>query len=191
MSSQFNLGFPVEPQYTRVRFIASPCNLAALALVEDAGRWPNGMLMLQGGPGRGKTHLAHIWAEEQGAPIVDAGALTVADAPDLAEAGRVVVERVDGLARNAEAEQGLFHLFNLIKGRGQMLLTSREAPAQMGLGLPDLKSRLSSVSLVYLGEPDDELLAAVLEKLLADRQLKASGKLIVPLYQVESKSYAT
>lgn len=42
----------------------------------------------------------------------------------------------------------------------------------MGLGLPDLQSRVGGTPAAILELPDDSLLTAVLAKLFADRQLK-------------------
>jgi chromosomal replication initiation ATPase DnaA len=44
--------------------------------------------------------------------------------------------------------------------------------------LPDLRSRLKAVTVVEIGEPDEALLAQVLVKLFADRQLYMDDKLI-------------
>jgi chromosomal replication initiation ATPase DnaA len=44
--------------------------------------------------------------------------------------------------------------------------------------LPDLKSRLKAATVVEIGEPDDELLAQVLVKLFADRQIMPDDKLV-------------
>jgi len=64
--------------------------------------------------------------------------------------------------------------FNLVaERRGAMLLTAREPPARWAGLLPDLRSRLAAAPAVAGGvaEPDDALLAALLGKLFADRQL--------------------
>lgn len=44
--------------------------------------------------------------------------------------------------------------------------------------LPDLRSRLSSVPAVAVGEPDDALFMAVLVKLFSDRQLQVGEDVI-------------
>ncbi|HRO13550.1 MAG TPA: hypothetical protein PLL33_00600, partial [Paracoccus sp. (in: a-proteobacteria)] len=52
-----------------------------------------------------------------------------------------------------------------------LLMTARTPPRDWGLSLPDLASRMAAMPLVRLGTPDESLLAAVLVKLFADRQL--------------------
>jgi chromosomal replication initiation ATPase DnaA len=66
----------------------------------------------------------------------------------------------------------------ILAGGGRLLLTARVAPARWGVRLPDLASRLAATATATLEPPDDTLLAAVLIKLFADRQLQVSPALI-------------
>ena len=59
-----------------------------------------------------------------------------------------------------------------------MLMTSLSAPARWRISLPDLSSRLKAATAVGVGAPDDALIAAVLVKLFADRQLKVDEDVI-------------
>jgi chromosomal replication initiation ATPase DnaA len=88
---------------------------------------------------------------------------------DLEAARALVVEDVD---RGISSERMLFHLLNLAREGGySILLTSRAAPGEIEIGLPDLRSRLRALPLVRLEAPDEALLKGVLVKLFADRQL--------------------
>jgi chromosomal replication initiation ATPase DnaA len=76
-------------------------------------------------------------------------------------------------------EVGLLHLYNAIgQAGGSLLLTGTEAPARWPVSLPDLRSRLRAITSVGIGQPDDELLAAVLAKLFGDRQLAVPPEVI-------------
>ena len=59
-----------------------------------------------------------------------------------------------------------------------MLLTSRAAPGELTVALPDLRSRLRALPLVTIAPPDEALLKAVLVKQFADRQLSVEPHLI-------------
>ncbi|MEL6584883.1 MAG: chromosomal replication initiator DnaA [Pseudomonadota bacterium] len=183
-SGQIPLSLSNTVRYTRDSFVEAPCNAAALALVEGKADWPGGALLLVGEEGSGKTHLSQVWAHSAGAVVAEADQLTLADVPKVAAQGRVVIERLDALQFciadvQEAAERALFHLYNLLKQEaGHLLLTSRTAPAQMQIGLPDLASRLRSIAVAKLGAPDDALLEAVLAKLFADRQAKPHPTLI-------------
>ena len=62
-----------------------------------------------------------------------------------------------------------------------MLLTSALAPGDLGLALPDLRSRLNALPHALIAPPDDALLRAVLVKLFADRQLSVEPQIIAYL----------
>lgn len=51
-------------------------------------------------------------------------------------------------------------------------------PSTWDVGLPDLASRLKAATVVEIGEPDDALLAQVIVKLFADRQIAIDGKVV-------------
>ncbi|MBE0453513.1 DnaA ATPase domain-containing protein [Roseovarius autotrophicus] len=171
---QLSFDLPVRTALGREDFFVSPVNAQAVALIEGWRDWPARKLMLAGPGGAGKTHLAHVWAGLSDARIVMAEALVQADIPALA-AGPVVVEDAHAIARDRPAEEALFHLHNLVLAEGySLLITAREAPALWGLGLPDLASRMAGTLMARLGPPDDALLAAVLSKLFADRQISPS-----------------
>ena len=59
-----------------------------------------------------------------------------------------------------------------------MLLTSRLAPGDLDVALPDLRSRLRALPLVTISPPDAALLKAVLVKQFADRQLNVEPHVI-------------
>jgi chromosomal replication initiation ATPase DnaA len=166
-----DLVFPRRRAMGRADFIETPSNADAAALVAAWRRWPERRLALCGPEGSGKTHLAHVFMAESGAPLVDAASLATADAPALVARGAVAVEDVDRAGRGAEA--ALFHLMNLAAAEGAaLLLTGRAAPARWGAALPDLASRLAALTPARLGPPDDALLAAVIAKGFEDRALK-------------------
>jgi chromosomal replication initiation ATPase DnaA len=69
-------------------------------------------------------------------------------------------------------ETALFHLINAVRENGSaLLITSRVWPAAWPVTLPDLASRLKAATVVEIAEPDEELLAQVMVKLFADRQV--------------------
>ncbi|MDX5401885.1 MAG: chromosomal replication initiator DnaA [Rhodobacterales bacterium] len=171
MHRQLCFDLPVRAALGREDFFVAPANAMAVALIEGWRNWPSGKLVLEGPKGSGKTHLAHVWAKDSGARIIDAGALAGADIPALAS-GPVAVEDVPQIAGDAAAENALFHLHNLILAEGHALLLTADRPAgRWGLSLPDLASRMQGTQATRLDAPDDRLLTALLAKLFSDRQL--------------------
>ena len=88
-------------------------------------------------------------------------------------------------------EVQLFHLWNRLSEReGGMLLTATLPVAGWELRLPDLRSRLLTAWPVHIGAPDDELLAALLVKQLADRQIRAGTDIVDFLVRRIERSFA-
>jgi chromosomal replication initiation ATPase DnaA len=191
MAEQLSFRLPARPALGRGDFFISPANAAAVAAIEDEAGWPLGKLALVGPEGAGKTHLAHVWAADHEARIVGAADLPRADLPGLAAARRVAVEDMDRAAGQPEAELALFHLHNLLlSGGGRLLLTGLSPPALWPVALPDLKSRLEATATATLAPPDDALLAAVLVKLFADRQIAIAPPLVEYLVPRIDRSFA-
>ncbi len=98
---------------------------------------------------------------------------------------------IEDIDRNGFDETALFHLINAVREHGTAaLITTRLWPAGWNVSLPDLASRLKAATVVEIGEPDEELLAQVLVKLFADRQVKVDDKLIFWLVARMERSLA-
>lgn len=187
---QLSFDLPARTALGRADFFVSPANAEAVALIEGWHGWPSRKLVVAGPAGAGKTHLAHVWAGLAGARIVAAGTLAQTDIAALA-AGPVAVEDAHRLARDRAAEEALFHLHNLVLAEGHaLLMTARDVPALWGLTLPDLASRMAGTLMTRLGPPDDALLAAILSKLFADRQLSPSPDTVPYLARRIERSFA-
>lgn len=189
MPRQLTFDLPARPALGRADFFVSPANALALAALEAPGGWPAGKLLLIGPEGAGKSHLARVWAGAEAAEVVAASDL--AARPTLPQARAVVVEDADRIAGDRGAETALFHLHNLVLAEGgRLLITARSAPGRWPLVLPDLASRLQASATARLGPPDDALLAAVLVKLFADRQIAVPPTLIPWLVARMERSFA-
>ncbi|WP_224813933.1 DnaA ATPase domain-containing protein [Hasllibacter sp. MH4015] len=171
MAEQLTFDLPLRPAMGRDDFYVSAANAAAVALIDTWRDWPSGKLVLTGDEGAGKSHLAHVWAEQAGARIV--AAREVAERlNDLTDAPALAVEDAEDVAGHSAAEEALFHLHNaLINRNAPLLLTARRAPSRWGLRLPDLASRMAQAGLAHIDPPDDQLLMVVLMKHAADRQI--------------------
>ncbi len=149
-------------------FFVSASNQLAYDMVSDWPGWPAGKLALIGPRGSGKSHLARVWQSLAGAQILPAATLTPGPMP--AAGAHLVIEDMADLP--ASAEEHLFHLHNhLAQTGGLLLLTGCTPPSRWPIALPDLASRMQGAAVIRLDDPDDRLLAALLMKLFADRQL--------------------
>lgn len=161
---QLALPFGTEPDYAAVDFIPAASNAAARIWLARPAGWSFGRLVLCGPPGSGKTHLLHLWCAQTRAALWSGPALR--GLPPLPD-GPVALDDAD-LAE----EIALFHLINAAgQASRPLLLAAREPPARWTTRVPDLASRLRASTIAVIGPAEDTLLAAVLARLLAERQL--------------------
>ncbi|MGE4219299.1 MAG: DnaA/Hda family protein [Alphaproteobacteria bacterium] len=174
---QIPLDLPHRRALDREDFLVADCNRVAVGWIDRWPEWPSPALVLYGPEGAGKTHLAAAWQGLSGAIWCDAATLDVADVGRLTGQGQTAF--VADAADVSDADQrALLHLYNIVAERqGHLVLTCREPPARWHATLPDLRSRLAAAGTAALGAPDDALLAAVMVKQFADRQLQVGAEL--------------
>lgn len=161
---QLPLALRYPPDQRFESFIAPPDGalptLSALATVAGAD-W----VYLSGASRTGKTHLALAVcaaAEQQGRraaylPLA-AAAGRLRDALDALEGHDVVaLDGLEAIASGREDEVALFDFHNRVRASGvNVLYTARSIPDDIGLGLPDLRSRLQQCLRLMLDPLDDE-----------------------------------
>lgn len=177
-----------RPALGRDDFLVADSNRAAVAWIDRWPHWPQSALILHGPPGCGKSHLVQVFATRSGAVVVAATSLTTYQVPQLVVGQRpIAVED----AEQTLDEIALLHLFNLACESGTaLLLTANSPPARWPLYLPDLCSRLNAQPAAVIAEPDDALIAAVLVKMFADRQIRINEDCLAYLLQRMERSFA-
>ena len=186
-SRQYPLDLGHRTAMGRQDFLVTEANRDAVRWLDLWPDWPAPALILYGPPACGKTHLAAVWAAQSGA-----ARLTPAHVPaDLPESGHLILDEADALIGARESEEALFHLYNRFKEEGRsLLLLLNDPPIRRDFVLPDLASRLRAAPCVSVLEPDDTLLAAVMVKLFADRQLKVGEEVIAYILPRLERSFA-
>jgi len=184
--TQFVLDLGHRPALGEADFLVAPSNQQAIQWLDQWPRWPAPALTIHGPAGCGKTHLARVFAARSGAPVIAAETLATAEVPARLGAAREAV--VDDADRaGAEA---LLHLYNVVAERqGHLLLTAETPPARWPGLLPDLRSRLAASPAVAVGMPDEALLAALLVKLFADRQVAVADDVVLFLSRHIERSF--
>jgi chromosomal replication initiation ATPase DnaA len=174
VAEQLPLAFAHEAASGRDDLLVTRSLEAAVSIVDEWPNWPSPVVVLVGPAGSGKSHLAKIWQQISGA--VDIHPTEGSIVAREAELSPVLFEDAD---RRSFDDTALFHTINSVReNKKTLLITSRDFPANWEVALPDLRSRLKAVTVVEIGEPDDELLTQVLFKLFSDRQLLLDEKLI-------------
>ena len=180
MSQQLTIEFDHRPSFGKEDFIVAKCNVEAVSMLDSWPNWPFFAVCLYGPEGCGKTHLANVYANHVSLtsnypykiPFVNAKDIHMSILHKLFEQHNCLI--VENLEELTDFE-AMFHLYNLYKNEGgNILFTSKNAPARLNIPLPDLRSRLNAVPAIEIKEPDDELLSALIIKLFSDRQLSVS-----------------
>ncbi|KEG19633.1 DnaA regulatory inactivator HdaA [Bartonella bacilliformis] len=178
--AQLPLDLPYESVFCFDNLVVTDSNRMAFQLIDY---WPNWILpiaVLVGKEGSGKTHFSSVWAQKANALTIHRE--DIDQVISLASSGRsLLIEDIDA---SQISETGLFHLINSIQQANldvrqtHLLITARAVPSTWNLKLNDLKSRLNSVMLVEINQPDDALLTAVAFKLFSDRQISVHSDII-------------
>jgi len=177
--AQLPLAFDHRPALSGEDLLVAPSNQAAVAWIDRWPDWPAPALVVFGPAGCGKTHLGQVFAAASGARAIAAEALAREEPTRLVgEAPACLIDDAEAILE-AGLERPLLHLYNTAsEGGRRLMLTARRAPSRWAVKLPDLRSRLNAALAVEIGPPDDALIAAVLVKLFADRQLKVDAEVV-------------
>jgi DnaA family protein len=175
-----NRQFPLDlrwPPHQRLDAFWPGANVPALGGVIDVANGGGAWLYLHGAPGTGKSHLligACRAAIEANRP---ARYVSLAQLPTprfeaiaaIAAGGLLAIDDVQAIVADHEAERVLFDLYNRAKAaKARMAFAAPASPAELGITLPDLVSRLSMCTQYALRPLDDAGRRAML-RLLAGR----------------------
>jgi len=180
MTSQLPLGLR-WPRRQRFEHFHAGANAAALAAVQMLATQPGApWVYLSGGAGSGKSHLlmaACQAAHEAGHTVQYLPLRSLRDhfmaVRGVAGSQFIALDDVDALAGEREAEHALFDLYNRARAEGTALVfTAQSAPAQLALGLPDLRSRLGACTQFALKPLEDSERREVLKRQAALRGIE-------------------
>ncbi|WP_208440556.1 DnaA regulatory inactivator HdaA [Bartonella raoultii] len=171
--TQLPLNFPYNPIFQFDDLVVTESNRMAFQLIDHWPNWAFPIAVLVGKEGSGKTHFSSVWLQKTNALSVHRSEID--QAVVMASLGHsFLIEDIDA---GEISETGLFHLINSVKQanlderQATLLITARTLPSAWNVKLNDLKSRLNSVMLVAINQPDDALLTAVAFKLFSDKQI--------------------
>jgi DnaA regulatory inactivator Hda len=192
------------PRRQRFEHFHAGANAAALAAVQALAIEPGApWIYLHGASGSGRSHLLMAACQAasagQGSPSAAgagrAGAaaagrrvqyLPLAALSDHAAALRGVagsellaLDDLGVIAGNREAEHALFDLYNRARAEGSALLFAADAtPTQLGIELPDLRSRLGACTQFALKPLDDDERRTVLKAQAASRGIELDDSVL-------------
>jgi DnaA family protein len=175
------------PRRQRFEHFHAGANAAALAAVqalasERGAPW----VYLHGAGGSGRSHLLLAACQAASAVGRRAQYLPLATMSDHVAALRGVagsellaLDDLGAIAGHREAEHALFDLYNRSRADGNALLFAADVtPAQLGIELPDLRSRLGACTQFALKPLDDDERRAVLKAQAASRGIELDDSVL-------------
>lgn len=159
-------------------------NAEAATFVKAWPNWYVPVVAIYGPSGVGKSHLAWVWHEISGATLLSTGSLSAPELP----MGPSILEDCDSLCEYERSARGLFHLLERANLPAPVLLTGRTRPSEWRHALPDLASRFSAMPAFALRMPDDEMLAAIVDSLFAERQLTVPQAVVHRILKVVERT---
>ncbi|WP_375194847.1 chromosomal replication initiator DnaA [Sphingobium sp.] len=139
---QISLPFDRLDQGSADAFLVSDANRIAVRHLEGWQSWPLAISVLTGPPLSGRSTLARHFVAMSGGRVID-------DA-------------------QGQGDEGLFHAWNEAQtARRPLLLIGNDPPMQWPVILPDLRSRLAAAPHVTIGQPDEALALALIERALS------------------------
>ena len=184
MRSQLNLNLGHRLTFSREDYFISSANSLAIKAVDDWTIRTEPGIIIVGPKSSGKTHLASVWRKETGAGSLNINQISSLDIKSLVKEKFLVIENLNDLTSLNEnekkiIEEKILHVYNFFVGfGGKILITAINPPGNCGIQLADLLSRLMALQIAELSLPDDDLLAAIMAKQFADRQILVSPQVI-------------
>ncbi len=176
---QLPLALEHRPSLRGEDFLVADSNRDAVGWLDRWPDWPTPALVIWGPAGCGKTHLVQVLLARSGGRPLSILDLSAAEPRDLIGARPTCVIEDAERFLSAGLEGALLHLYNAVgESDGRLLLTSRHPPSRWPIALADLRSRLNAATTVRIGAPDEALMAALVVKLFADRQLAVGADVV-------------
>lgn len=167
---QLKFDFP-QSEHTLETLAVTDANRTAIALLQRWPDWRTAAFCLVGGPRSGLSTAVETWARFAGGVVLGAKAFSKLSHKkvEALSMGPVAIDRADTVTN----DDNLLSLINLSASNGgSVLLTGHTPPSRWRVRLPDLQSRLSAMTLIELGPPDDEMLSIRLQAAMHKRYLK-------------------
>lgn len=175
------------PRRQRFEHFHAGTNAVALAAVQRLASDPGApWVYLHGPQGSGRSHLLLAASQAASAAGRRVQYLPLATLANRAAALRGVagsewlaLDDLGALAGQPEAEHALFDLYNQTRAEGgAMLFAAESIPADLGIALPDLRSRLGACTQFALKPLDDDERRQVLKEQATARGIQLDDSVL-------------
>ena len=184
---QLTLKFPFSKKYYEQDYYVSSNNFSAYKLIDGWPNWPGKWLNIFGESGCGKTHLSKILEQKiKKTKLIEAKNINDKLISNLNSFECLIIDNFDN-----NINENLF--YSVLNQSKQLdifvLINSKNSIKKNQFNLNDLKSRISSFVFIGIELPTDDLLKVIITKVLSDKQIKISAKLIDFIINNVERSY--
>jgi chromosomal replication initiation ATPase DnaA len=184
--NQLLLDFDYKQNFRDDDFYVGKSNFYTFELINKWPKWEKNFLNICGEKYSGKTHLVNIFLKKFNGVIIKSSSLNDENLKKIKSFQNIILE---DLNINID-EKLIYTLFNIIDQDNKFLvITSIKPITEINFQLEDLRSRTKNCLLAKIGNPDDELMFALILKNLSDRQIKLDKKLIDFIIKRIDRSY--
>ncbi len=190
LEEQLTIEMPQKNFFGREDFMETKSNLEALSFIDEFIKSNQRIGLLVGPPGSGKSHLIKIFMnsiETRLSKIITLPSNNLFNEFEKNEF--TIIEDIHNINLKF-SEEDLLHAINISKEtKRSLIMTSRIPISRFEIRLTDLRSRLESISVAIIEEPDDELMKSIILKMLRDRQLMVNPAIIEFLMKRLERTY--
>lgn len=179
VNSQLFFQFDSKTSLSKSDIIVGDFNKSVVEFLFYNKNWLSDILYIYGSKGVGKSFISQIFIKERGGILI-----TLDDIKTLSDIEQIVANNnlillEDLHKKTDEDEVNLFNLYNTVLSyKTQLIFTSEFPVSEINIKLPDLLSRLSSVIIFKINNPEDVALKTIFFKMLSDKQLNISMEVI-------------
>ena len=166
--------FQFREAKNRENYIVGDSNINAIKWIDKYPNWTSSGLIIEGPKASGKSHLVRVWQNKSNCKIfcseqVNNEEVNANDNKNLA------IENLENI-KNFEF---FLHLINFKKEKKlKYLLTTSHNITSLNISLRDVKSRLLELPKAKITLPSDEILKDLIIKLLKDKGVIITSKLV-------------
>ena len=182
---QETIKFEFREANNRESYIVGDSNINAIKWIDKYPYWQSSGLIIEGPKSSGKSHLVSVWQKKSNCNIYSSEQIDNEEI-NTNDNRNIAIENFE----NIKNYEFLLHLLNYKKEKKlKYLLTTSNNIIALNINLKDIKSRLLELPKVKITLPSDELLKGLIIKLLKDKGLMITNKLVSYVIARIERSY--
>ena len=166
--------FQFREAKNRENYIVGDSNINAIKWIDKYPHWKSSGLIIEGPKSSGKSHLVRVWQRKSNCNIFESEKVNNEEI-NANDNKNLAIENLE----NIKNYEFFLHLLNYKKEKKlKYLLTTTYSIGSLNIQLKDIKSRLLELPKANISLPSDKLLKGLIVKLLKDKGVVITSKLL-------------